>query len=1619
MPTVLSVSKRIRVAVFVSALAALAAVPTTPKPKPPAPPTWAEVDRLVDNQKLAEATRLVDRLLEAAKQRHDEADWTRALVRGVQLRIGLHGYETAVRFLKEQPWPSGLLPQTTLDLFYGQALVQYERVNSWEIGRREQVAIDTDLDLKLRTRDQIYEEAQRAYGRAWERRASLGEMAVGVLAEYVEPNDYPKDVRGTLRDAVSYLYAELLADSSLWTPAESSDLYRLDLATLLSADGSGAAGTFANRDVHPIAKLVAVLADLESWHAGRGERAAELEARLERDRRLHAAFTPPEDRERIRADLGSRLSGYRDIAWWAMGMARFAELWQAEDSPDNLVHAHAAALEGAQAFPQSPGGRLCARLLDAIAAPDYQMTAMSSDAPDRRSIEVVHRNLPRLFFRTYAGDLEKRLAEPRFDLNPSAEEIRSLVRSGRPASAWTEDLPATPDYKSHRTFVTPRAGRGLWIVVASAHADFAETENRVVSVAILLGDLVMLTDARESSVETRLVAGGSGGAAVGAEVTLYAFDWQSGRSTRIASVTTDAHGLAHFESDRSAERHSFFLVARLAGDAAVDRNAFALTPRPPAGETRAALVYTDRAIYRPLQTVRWKVVAYGGRPDLGRFRVAPQTPVTVRLRDRNGEIVETAKTATDDYGAAAGEFRVPSGRVLGSWSVECDPTGSAGIQVEEYKRPTFEVKWDASKEALRLNRPATLRGSARYYFGLPVAAGKVRWQVWRRPQFPWWWQWRHPWVGRDGGGIVAQGDASLAPDGTFEVSFTPAADERGADAKDLSYLFQATADVTDEGGETRSDTRAFGLGFVAVSASLSLETGFLREGEPGSANVVRTDLDGVPRPGTGTWSLVPLVGPGRALRPSEVPAMPQFDDTVTTPGDRLRPRWATADSLMVTLHGWKDGPELARGAVTHDVQGRARIEIPPLPAGAWRLRYETRDDSDGVCVREEDFLVAGRKTPVPVAAVLLVERASVEVGGVVRVLAFAGLPGQPWVLERLRSGEVVSREALTGDGRSLFEVPVREEDRGGFALRLSLVSDHQVITDSASILVPWTDRQLSVSFATFRDRIRPGTRETWRVTVKAPPGAEGEERKAQLLASMYDRSLDAFGGYYPPDPLSLYPNHAMGGYLRSSVSAAGAAGVFENGFGPRGAPSLLHGDRLKFLEGYGLGGPGVRMLSERTMAKAQAGAVNAAVDAARGGVMGGVVGAPAPASEPPPGRGPVATGEAPPTPALRSDFSETAFWKPQLLTDADGSAVIEFQVPDSVTSWNVWVHAITKDLKAGSVHREARSVKDLMVRPYVPRFLREGDRAELKVVVNNASDRAMSGTVRFDILDADTNRSVLADFGITSDSVSRPFSAAAGGSADVSFPIAAPKRVGTYAIKATAASGDFSDGELRPVPVLPGRMQLSQSRFVALSRRRDAHAVVHRHGEDRRPEPGRRAARRDGRRAALLFRPECAALPRELSLRVRRADAQSLRLDRGRRLAVPGLPGGRENGAGAREARYAARGVGGVRSDAFDGARRDAVARGGTRRQGRGRRAREGARSGCGENGARGLAREAAPGADRLGRISLVAGRAAVVVHDVLRDVRLREGGGVRRRDPEGRGPARMGLSRPALSRRV
>lgn len=1388
--------------------------------RPAAPsPSWKEADRLISEQKFQEALKIVALIRATAELEGDEDEWTRALIREVQLRSGLHEYETSVRFLKEQPWPKGQYAEATLNLFYAELLLNYYRSYSWEINQRETVVSQGPIDLKAWTKEQILAEAERAQRAVWERRADLGDAPVTRLAEYVQPNDYPREIRGTLRDAVSYLYVRLLTENSLWNDEERDDIHELNLAALLSAD------TRADDldRAHPIERACSVLADLESWHERNGRREAAFEARLERLRRLHTAFTQEDDRARITADLTNRLPAMRPLPWWAMGQELLAGFIREQSAPDSLVRARNEAEKGWKAFPESVGGRRCLSIMKSIEAPGYLIQSMSSDGPGRRSVLVSARNLRKLYFRAYPIDLLNFIESAKdYNILPAWQEIEKIIRERKAAAEWAVDLPETPDYRDHKTFVTPPLRTpGAYVIAASARPTFEQDRNLIQALNFLVSDLVLMTrQDTEGGCEVRVLSGSDGSTVTDAALKLYRYDWQSGHHVEQVKGT-GADGSATFSPGTDNQGNPRFIFAQNGPDIALDPSYLYLYRQTISSDVSGALIYTDRSVYRPLQKLYWKVVLYKGSNDTGRFLTVPNRQVNVEILDANSQVVESKQVTTNATGTASGEFVVPSGRLLGRWHIRSSAGGHASVTVEEYKRPTFEVTVKAPSEPMRMNRAATVTGEARYYFGLPVVNGEVKWRVTREPVYPWWWYW-YGGGGSSGTRTIAAGVAALREDGTFQATFTPTADEReAAKSKEITYRYSLTADVTDEGGETRTGTRSFTLGFVSVRAQFETDTSFFRAGETGAVRIVRSDLDGTPRAGKGTWRLASLQQPEKTLLPAEQPV--QAAEGHQTEGDRQRPRWEPGYSPEAVLRTWNDGGVIRKGEIAHGADGRALVELPQLGAGAYRLTYETVDDFGATCSATKEFVVADRQMPLALPGMLMAESSSVQVGGTARFVAHSGIPGQMMYLEVYRSGRLVVRHTrVAGRDPSLIEMPVREADRGGFAVRLVILSDHQIIDSTQSVFVPWDNKELKVEFATFRDKLRPGTQESWRVTVKTPTGAAVGARAAELLAYMYDRSLDIFAPHSPPDPRSVYPTKTQAGWWRSSMGSSSPA--YTSGYALADVPGYPHlnEDQLRFYSGYAIGGPGER--GRYDVFKANAAVPSAPVMESRVAGVGAVAGGKdeeqdqvARQKRAEPAAKPASPTAEPASTPLRSEFSETAFWQPHLLTDADGSASFEFKVPDSVTSWNVWVHAVTQDLHGGSARREAKSVKDLMVRPYVPRFLREGDLAELKVVVNNASDATMNGRVSLDIIDPETNRSLLRDFGITnSQAASKQFTVKAGAGANVAFAVTAPSRIGLVAFKVVATAGDLSDGELRPVPVLPGRVHLAQSRFVTL-----------------------------------------------------------------------------------------------------------------------------------------------------------------------------------------------------------
>ncbi len=251
--------------------------------------TWSDVDRLISEQKFEAASTAAEAIRVRAREEGDASEWTRALVEETKLRMALHGYETAVRFLRTEPWPEDAVSRAVLELYYASSLATYARAYSWEIQQRERVDTEGEIDLKKWDLEQIIGEADRAFLAVWSARDEWGSESLGEFSRYIHQNNYPPRIRASLRDAVTYLWVELLANTSFWSPAESNGVFEIDLPTLMQGDPETLSELdLADSAIHPLLKICALLDDLETWHRDGGQAEAALETRIERLRRLHA-----------------------------------------------------------------------------------------------------------------------------------------------------------------------------------------------------------------------------------------------------------------------------------------------------------------------------------------------------------------------------------------------------------------------------------------------------------------------------------------------------------------------------------------------------------------------------------------------------------------------------------------------------------------------------------------------------------------------------------------------------------------------------------------------------------------------------------------------------------------------------------------------------------------------------------------------------------------------------------------------------------------------------------------------------------------------------------------------------------------------------------------------------------------------------------------------------------------------------------------------------------------------------------------------------------------------------------------------------------------------------------
>lgn len=516
-------------------------------------------------------------------------------------------------------------------------------------------------------------------------------------------------------------------------------------------------------------------------------------------------------------------------------------------------------------------------------------------------------------------------------------------------------------------------------------------------------------------------------------------------------------------------------------------------------ETRRTVIFTDRAIYRPGQVVYWKALHYRGTDN--QFAVVPNATMTVRLTDVNGEEVAKAAVKTNEFGSASGTFTAPVGRLTGQMAVVTD-YGQATIRVEEYKRPTFTVVADPLKQAVVLGQNVPVKATAKTLAGAVVDNAKVIYRVTRSYYQPYWSWWRPSRPSNEQ--EIANGTATTNAEGVVTFSFLAQPNLSIAASEKPQFTYSVTIDVTDQSGETRSATQSLRIGYTALTAELALPSPVLTtERKPYVARLTNASGNEVGIK-SGTVTISQLTPQRKGLR-SRLWA--RTDRNILTRDEYSR-------QFPLDLYADEDDPATWTKTQVRSTSPQS-VSLAGLASGMYVADINATDSTGQAAQQTVYFQVIDPQqstAPIKSGTFVQVQKATAQPGEeaifwVGSSTASATRPDRVLMAVE-EKGKIVREEWLTVTGQPLrVALPVLEKHRGNFAVHFAMVQNGRFLSESETITVPFTNKELTIETETFRDKLKPGQAEQWTLRISGP---QQDKVLAELAATLYDASLDTF-----------------------------------------------------------------------------------------------------------------------------------------------------------------------------------------------------------------------------------------------------------------------------------------------------------------------------------------------------------------------------------------------------------------------------------------------------------------------------------------------------------------------------
>lgn len=1016
-----------------------------------------------------------------------------------------------------------------------------------------------------------------------------------------------------------------------------------------------------------------------------------------------------------------------------------------------------------------------------------------------------------------------------------------LVKTSTETSNFSINVKDDGDFQMHSAeFKTPSQTPGLYIISASVGKDDP------IAFAITSVSNIAYVHRSNKGEQEFLVAHRKDGQpleGVEAQVWEEVYDYKD-REYKLkkgSKYSTDANGL--FTIKGGSNNRNFMVEFTYKDDVLYSDNSFYTYRYRDRNieHVESTHFFTDRSIYRPGQTVHFKGIMLDVHGE--EVKIKPNTKTTVTFYDVNYQKVHSLDLTTNEYGTFSGTFTAPVGVLNGQMHIG-NSSGNVYFRVEEYKRPKFEVNFKPITGSYKLGEKVEVTGLAKAYAGNNIDEAEVKYRVVRKAYFPYPWYYRS-WFPQSEEMEITNGTAKTDENGEFKIKFEAIPDKSLSPKYKPSFSYTVYADVTDINGETRSGQSSINIGYTALEIGSNVPEEINREDKQ-EYELKTTNLAGEFEAAKGIVKIYPLKAPNRIFRERQwqVPdhfIMSKEEFYKNFPNDVYKdenemPNWEKLAPIYDEAFDTEKAKALDLKKLKTAPQGKYLIEI-------------TSKDKYGTEVKSMKYFTLfspkDKQVPFTTSKWFTMLKDKVEPGEEASFLIGSSYDDVKVLYEIEEHTSSNSTNTITerqwlklNNEQQLIKIPVQEKHRGNFIIHLSFFKNNEVFCFSRVITVPRTNKELDIEFMTFRNKLQPGEKEEWKLKVK---GKNGEKVAAEMMATLYDASLDAFAPHNWA--FNIYNNYyAQLNWATDNKFGAVYSQVLQSDWFGKGVSTKARRydelnwfgyyfyDNYTYYNSYRTRGIATGDIADAAMAMpveeaeiaGEALAQREDERNARGAKkakevskdtrmsMDGLVAFDSNGDDEMVAKG-GGSGKQIDLSGVqaRTNFNETAFFYPHLETDEEGNILINFTIPEALTKWKMMGLSHTTDLKVGLTENEVVTQKELMVIPNAPRFFRENDKITFSAKISNISEKVLSGTAQLFLFDAVTYQPI--DAKLQNNKAQKSFSAEGGKSTSVSWNLNIPEGISAVTYRVVAKAGNFSDGEEMALPVLTNRMLVTET----------------------------------------------------------------------------------------------------------------------------------------------------------------------------------------------------------------